>query len=270
MAGPSKPAQGTIERTLQAGHILMASGSARRSNRKLDLVSRLVIEGNTMRLNLFGLALIALVGFHAAAETADKEAPEGFTPLFNGKDLTGWQVNKGGKMEAWGAENGILYVQGGGGGWLMTEKEFDNFELRLEFKLPEKGNSGVAIRSAMEGNPAFDAGMEIQLIDDDWHEKNYRGFKPSQHCGSIYQIVAPAKGAREAQKPIGEWNQMHIVAKGRHITVDLNKVNIINANLDDYKQAEKEHPGMNHEKGHLGLQSHDGRVEFRNIYVKPL
>jgi Domain of Unknown Function (DUF1080) len=222
-----------------------------------------------MRFFASGLALLTLLGLATAERTADNEAPEGFVALFNGKDLTGWQVNKGGKMEAWGAENGVLYVQGGGGGWLMTEKEFGDFELRLEFKLPEKGNSGVAIRSALEGNPAFDAGMEIQLIDDDWHEKNYPGFKPSQHCGSIYQIVAP-KGGKEAQKPIGEWNQMRIVAKGRHITVDLNKTNIVDANLDDYKHAEKEHPGMNHEKGHLGLQSHDGRVEFRNIYAKPL
>jgi hypothetical protein len=223
-----------------------------------------------MRLGVIGLVFIIAIAFQRTARAADKEAPEGFAPLFNGKDLAGWQVNKGGKMEAWGAENGILYVQGGGGGWLMTGKEFANFELRLEFKLPERGNSGVAIRSALEGNPAFDAGMEIQLIDDDWHEKNYRGFKPSQHCGSIYQIVAPAKSAKEAQKPIGVWNEMRIVANGRHISVDLNKVNIVNANLDDHKEAEKEHPGMNHEKGHIGLQSHDGRVEFRNIYVKPL
>src|SRR5262249_42190821 len=74
-------------------------------------------------------------------------APEdkGFVPLFNGKDLAGWNINEGGNMAVWGAENGVLYANGRGGGWLMTEKEYDDFELRLDFKLPEKGNSGVAL-----------------------------------------------------------------------------------------------------------------------------
>src|SRR3954451_1204268 len=70
------------------------------------------------------------------------DPPAGFTALFNGKDLKGWKAT--GKMEVWGAENGVLYVKGGGGGWLMTEKEYSDFELRLEFKMPKKGNSGVA------------------------------------------------------------------------------------------------------------------------------
>jgi hypothetical protein len=202
-----------------------------------------------------------------AAQSADKDPPEGFETLFNGKDLTGWTVNKGGKMEAWGAENGILFVKGGGGGWLMTEKEYGDFELRLEFKLPEKGNSGVALRSAMEGNPAFDAGMEIQLLDDLWHRVNYQDLKVSQLTGSIYDIQGPST---DALKPVGAWNAMRIVAKGRQITIELNGVKTVDANLDHYKKKAKAHPGMLHEKGHLGLQSHDGRVEFRNLYVKPL
>ena len=57
------------------------------------------------------------------------EPPKGFEPLFNNKDLTGWKAT--GKMEVWGAEKGVLFVQGGGGGWLMTEKEYADYELRL-------------------------------------------------------------------------------------------------------------------------------------------
>lgn len=199
----------------------------------------------------------------------DNKPPEGFETLFNGKDLTGWKVNQGGKMEVWGADKGkgVLYVQGTGGGWLMTEKEYADFELRLEFKMPEKGNSGVALRSKMSGNPAFDAGMEIQLLDDEWHRIHYKGLKPTQLTGSIYGVVPPSK---DALKKVGEWNEMRIVAKGRKITITLNGEKIIDANLDDHKDQEKEHPGMKHAKGHLGLQSHDGRVEFRNIFVKPL
>src|SRR5579862_8047356 len=91
-----------------------------------------------------------------------EEAPAGFTSLFNGKDLTGWKVMNG-KMDVWGADNGLLFVDGRGGGWLMTEKEYDNFELRLEFKVPKMGNSGVALRSPLMGDPAY-VGMEIQIL----------------------------------------------------------------------------------------------------------
>jgi hypothetical protein len=198
-----------------------------------------------------------------ADETA---APEGFEALFNGKDLTGWKVNPDGKMSVWGAENGILYVNGKGGGWLLTEKEYADFELRLEFKIPEQGNSGVALRTPWKGHPQID-GMEIQILDDDWHKVNYKGLKPTQLTGSIYDVVPPS---HKALKPIGEWNKFRIVARGRQITVELNDVKIVAANLDQYQQRTNEHPGLLRTKGHLGLQSHDGRVEFRRLYVKTL
>jgi hypothetical protein len=193
------------------------------------------------------------------------DVPEGFTPLFNGKDLTGWKVH-GGKMEVWGAEKGLLFVQGSGGGWLMTEKEYGDFELRLEFKVPKMGNSGVALRAPLMGDPAYQ-GMEIQILDD----ANYKGLRDAQHTGSIYDVVPPTEAGLKANKPFGEWNTYKITAKGRKITVELNGVKATDANLDDYvKEHGKKHPGLSREKGHLGLQSHDGRVEFRNIYVKPL
>ncbi|HLJ96087.1 MAG TPA: DUF1080 domain-containing protein [Gemmataceae bacterium] len=216
----------------------------------------------------YGLLLVAALCGIEAAQSAAPEAPKGFEPLFNGKDLTGWHVNKGGKMSVWGAQNGILYVDGRGGGWLMTEKEYGDFELRLEFKVPPRGNSGVALRSPMEGDPAY-AGMEIQILDDQWHknDKNYKGLRPTQLTGAIYDVVPPGK---DATKPAGEWNQFDITAKGRHVTIVLNGTTIVDANLDDYKNRADRHPGLLREKGHLGLQSHDGRVEFRNLYVKPL
>jgi hypothetical protein len=98
-------------------------------------------------------------------------------------------------------------------------------------------------------------------------EKNYKGLKQTQRTGSIYGVVPPSK---DALKPAGEWNAFRIVAKGRQITVELNGTKVVDANLDDHKDKAKEHSGILREKGHLGLQSHDGRVEFRNIYVKPL
>jgi hypothetical protein len=207
------------------------------------------------------LTLTALLCLAGPAVPEEKPVPEGFTSLFNGKDLTGWKV-MGGKMEVWGAQDGILYVDGKGGGWLMTEKEYGDFELRLEFKVPKKGNSGVALRAPLMGDPAYQ-GMEIQILDD----ANYQGLRPAQHTGSIYDVVPPSK---DVTKPFGEWNTYKITAKGRQITVELNGTTIVDANLDDHKAAFEKHPGLKREKGHLGLQSHDGRVEFRNIYVKPL
>jgi hypothetical protein len=213
------------------------------------------------------LALLVLLTALAPALSDDKNVPQGFTPLFNGKDLKGWKVLDG-KMEVWKAENGLLVVDGSKGGWLMTEKEYADLELRLEFKLPEKGNSGVALRAPFEkGGRTSYLGMEIQLLDDVWHKANYKGLKPTQLTGSIYDVVPPSK---DALKPVGEWNRMTIVANGRRVSVELNGTKIVDANLDDHKDRVKEHPGLMREKGHLGLQSHDGRVEFRNLYVKEL
>jgi hypothetical protein len=211
------------------------------------------------------LASLSLIWFALPNVPAAGEAPPGFEPLFNGKDLTGWQVVNG-KKDAWSAENGLLVVKGQGGGWLMTEKEYADFELMLEYKLVEKGNSGVALRSPLGGRPSNTA-MEIQILDDAWHKVNYKGLKRTQLTGSIYDVVPPSV---EVTKPIGEWNQMRITAKGRHITVELNGTKIVDANLDDYKDRFEQHPGLLRTKGHLGLQSHNDRVEFRSLYVKPL
>jgi hypothetical protein len=200
-----------------------------------------------------------LLALAPAAFPRDKEIPEGFAPLFNGKDLTGWRVY-GGNMDLWGAADGVLFTRSGGGGWLMTEKEYGDFELRLEFKVPVHGNSGVALRAPLEGNVSY-SGMEIQIIDD----PGWEGLKPWQHTGSIYGVVPASK---QVNKPTGEWNTMRIVAQGRQVSVEVNGTRIVDANLDDYKDHAKEHPGILRQTGHLGLQSHDGRVEFRNVWVK--
>src|SRR5947208_17130280 len=106
-----------------------------------------------MRRIVLLFSLSALLCCLPGMRAADKDVPEGFEKLFNGKDLSGWKVNEGGKLDKWGAQDGLLFTKGGGGGWLMTEKEYTDFELRLEFKVPERGNSGVALRSALKGAP---------------------------------------------------------------------------------------------------------------------
>lgn len=205
------------------------------------------------------LAILACVLF---APPISADPPKGFTALFNGKDLTGWKAT--GDPKVWGADadKGIIFVTGGNGGYLMTEKEYGDFELQLEYKMPKMGNSGVGIRSPLKGDPAY-VGMEIQLLDD----ANWKGLKPVQQTGSIYGVVAAKK---INSKPFGEWNTMRIVAKGRKILVEHNGEVLVDADLDEQKAHFKEHPGLTREKGHIGFQSYNFRVEFRNIYLKAL
>lgn len=201
------------------------------------------------------ITAMVLAGVPASVET-----PEEYR-IFNGKDLTGWKVS-GGKNEAWGVEDGLLYTTGQAGGWLLTEKEYDDFEFLLEYKVPKGGNSGAALRTPPTGDPAY-VGMEIQILDD----PSYKGLRPSQHTGSIYDVVA---SENLKTNPPGEWNQMHIIAKGRQVTVKVNGITVVDANLDDHKERGDRHPGLLRAKGHVGVQSHGSRVEFRNLFVKPL
>ncbi len=201
-------------------------------------------------------AILALVFVPAQAE----DAPAGFTSLFNGKDLTGWKAT--GEAKAWGAEKGVIYVEKGGGGYLLTEKEYGDFELRVEYKMSKGANSGVALRTPKSGDPAY-VGMEIQLIDDEgWPGK----LADYQHTGSIYDVVPAAK---TNNKPIGEWNSIRIVCKGSKVTIELNGAVLVDADTGDAKDdTKKRHPGLAREKGHIGFQSYNTRVEFRNVFLK--
>lgn len=211
----------------------------------------------------FCLALLSLSLLTLPQFAEEPKPPKGFSSLFNGKDLSGWKVH-GGKLASWGAAEGILFTQGRGGGWLMTEKEYADFELTLEFKVPKGGNSGIALRSPMMGDPAY-SGMEIQVIDD----KGWPGrLQPWQQSGSIYDVVPASK---IATKSAGEWNKCRILCKGRQVTVELNGEKVVDVNLDDYKEKHgKKHPGILRDKGHIGVQEHGGRVEFRNIFLREL
>jgi hypothetical protein len=213
------------------------------------------------RLALLTVAALA-TGF-ISADDKKPSVPEGFTALFNGKDLAGWKPT--GKADVWAVEDGAIVCKGGGGGYLLTEKEYGDFEFRCEYRWgKEGGNSGVALRTPEKGDPAY-AGMEIQLIDDEgWPGK----LADYQHTGSIYD-VQPAKPA--VNKKIGEWNTVKITCKGRKVTIEQNGKELVNANLDDYKEkADKNHPGLKRDKGYIGFQSYNIRVEFRNIVIKEL
>jgi hypothetical protein len=198
------------------------------------------------------------------ASPSTRPAPdaEGFVALFNGKDLQGWM----GDTKGYVAENGTLICKPGGR--VLTAKEYSDFVLRFEFKLTPGSNNGLAIRAPLIGHTSY-AGMELQILDDT--AERYKNLKPYQYHGSIYGVVASKRGH---QKPVGEWNFQEVIAKGRQITVKLNGVTIVDADLDEAstpKTADgRAHPGLKRTKGHIGFLGHGSRVEFRNIRIKEL
>jgi hypothetical protein len=183
--------------------------------------------------------------------------------LFNGKDLSGWEL-VGAEEGSWKVDQGILYTEGKGGGWLSTIREFGNFKLDLEFRVPPDGNSGVFLRAPQEGNPAY-AGMEIQVLDD--YGPKYADLKPWQYTGSIYGLQSPSQ--RVTKQP-DQWQKMEIICDGPEVQVTLNGVMIIDSNLIDYMDKADKHPGIKRRKGHIGLQSHSSKIEYRNIRIKEL
>lgn len=209
--------------------------------------------------------VMASPALRAGAERGEKKE-EGFRPLFNGVDLKGWKEYEG-KPGNWVVEKDMLICKGQGGGWLGTEKDYDNFELRLEYRLLPAGNSGVYLRAPEKGWISR-LGMEIQILDDA-HPK-YAKLKDWQYCGALYHVVGPSV---KVTRPAGEWNEMRIRANGRQVTVTLNGKKIVDANLDKALEdpaIAKEHPGLKRTTGKIGLQSHSERVEFRNIRVREL
>jgi hypothetical protein len=201
---------------------------------------------------------LAIVGLLAAPLAATQ-----WQELFNGKDLTGWQA-VGGPLSSWKVEDGMLFCSGGGGGWLSSTREYANFEIEVEFRVPPGGNSGVFLRAPHEGNPAF-AGMEIQILDDAAPE--YAKLQPYQYCGSLYGVSAPKT---RVSKPAGQWQKLAIKCEGRRVQASLNGTPIVDANLDAHQDKESEHPGIKRTKGFVGLQNHGTRLDFRNVRLREL
>ncbi|MDX2035811.1 MAG: DUF1080 domain-containing protein [Isosphaeraceae bacterium] len=184
--------------------------------------------------------------------------------LFDGRTLDGWQ-RFGGKAEAWAVESGLLVSKGEGGGWVGTTKEYADFELTLEFRMTPESNSGVYLRAPADVSHISRTGLEIQLLDE--KHPRYAEIKAWQRTGAIYHVAAPKA---DRLKPTGEWNRMKITAKGPLIVIELNGGVIVDDRLDGHPELEKEHTGLKRATGRIGLQSHNGRVEFRDLRIREL
>jgi hypothetical protein len=209
---------------------------------------------------LLGFALIGI----GLASRADEGDEAGFFALFDGRGLTGWKTF-GGEPDTWKAEHALLVGTGKGGGWLGTRRDYADFVLRLEFKLTPESNSGVYLRAPADTSHISRTGLEIQLLDE--YHARYRDIQPWQRTGSIYHVAAALPGHL---KTSGQWNSMEIRAEGPHVVILLNGVKVVDDQLDSHPELEKEHPGLKRISGRIGLQTHNGRVEFRNVQIKEL
>lgn len=198
-----------------------------------------------------------------AAAILKKKSGDGFVAIFNGKDLTGWK----GATDSYEVVDGVIRGKSGKGGTMFTEKEYADFVVRLEFKLPPAGNNGLAIRYPGEGNAHLDGFTEIQILDSE-HEK-YKTIDPRQAHGSVYGIIPAARGYL---RPVGEWNYQEVTVKGPHVVVELNGSKILDGDVSTVKEVmgNKDYPGRTRTSGFFGFAGHSDPVEFRNVEIKEL
>ena len=190
-------------------------------------------------------------------------AEPGFVSLFDGDSLAGWKL-LGKTGGGYYVRDGKIVCPRGGGGNLLSEKQYADFILRFEFKLEEGSNNGLAIRSPLQAsNLAYD-GMELQIIDNS--AERYRDIHPWQKHGALYHVFPAETGFL---RPTGEWNSQEVVVKGRRITVVLNGHSILDADLDTVTDPEilAKHPGLQRSSGHIGFLGHEEPIEFRNIRI---
>lgn len=196
---------------------------------------------------------ILLMAVMAVSVTAAQKS------LFNGKDLSGWKVYG---TEKWYVEDGLLICESGPDkayGYLATEKHYKDFELELEFKQEANGNSGVFIRSTIEGTKI--SGWQVEVAQT-------RTSLEGDATGGIYEsygrgwLIKPEM-EKDKNLKMGDWNKMKIRVQGDRVTTWLNGVEMVD--LTDEKIGQ----GI----GSIALQIHDGggiKVKWRNLQIKEL
>ena len=226
---------------------------------------------------LFGACAI-LFGCGAATRTLPSlsadEQNAGWKLLFDGQTFTGWRGYKmPGVPKGWKAtKQGEMYFKPKGGGDLMTVDQYGDFELQLEWKISEGGNSGIFFWVTEDHNYSWETGPEMQVLDNQKHKD---GVDPSTSAGANYALHAPEQNVA---RPAGEYNQVRLAVKGTHIEHWLNGVKIVEyeigspdweARVAKSKFATMSGYGRNRQ-GHIVLQDHGDKVWYRNIRIRPL
>lgn len=234
----------------------------------------------TLTIKSFCICIITFVVMQPATAQnilTSKEQKAGWQLLFDGKTTGGWhsylQTNAG---SCWQVTDGTLQLnpQTEPQIDILTDKEYENFDLSLEWKIAEAGNSGIifSVHEAPEFHNTFETGMEMQVLDDAKAEDN----KYINHlAGSLYDLKTPSK---KVVKPAGEWNLVRIKKQDGHLTYWLNNSQIVDIVIGsaEWKQLLDKSKFKTwkgyaaYPKGHIALQTHGSVVAYRNIKIKEL
>jgi hypothetical protein len=219
-----------------------------------------------MKKILFVIFAFIVISYAAKAQTVS---------LFDGKSTNGWHSYLKSGPGAWKVVDGVLQLDPAapGQGDLITDSEYENFDLKLEWNIAEGGNSGIIF--GVHEDPSFDAtyltGIEMQILDDAKAEDN----KLATHrAAALYDMKAPSTPA----KPAGEWNKVEIKKLNGHLTFWLNGKKVIETQIGSpewqdmlNKSKFKTWKGFAaYPKGHIALQDHGAVVSFKNITIKEL
>jgi hypothetical protein len=201
-------------------------------------------------------------------QLTDAEKAEGWQLLFNGSDVSGWKCNNGKPPADTVLEDGTLVPYKSGGYVLIYDKQFADFILKCEVKMPEHCNSGVFFRIGDPKDPV-QTGFEVQVLNNDGVSRN--------SWGSIYDLVAPSKNNL---KPTGQWNSIVITCRGPHITVETNGEEVSKINCDEWTEPGTRLDGSKHKfrkaikdfprQGYLGFQDHGAKVWYKNVKILEL
>jgi hypothetical protein len=238
-----------------------------------------------MKRGLFALAaclgtFVGLVGLACGEEVkpnmltaAEKKA--GWKLLFDGKTTKGWRgYQKTAVPAAWSVQDGTLALAGKQdnveGGDLVTTDQYDSFELSLEWRVSEGGNSGVIYHVQETEDRPWKTGPEMQVLDN---RKHPDGASPLTAAGSCYGLYPAAK---DVTRPVGEWNVARLLIDGSHVEHWLNGQNLLSyeKNSNDWNAkvaASKFKAFANFGKparGFIDLQDHNAPVAFRNIKLR--
>jgi hypothetical protein len=223
------------------------------------------------------IILTAMFSYGAASAQQNKK---GWVKLFDGKTTNGWHTyGKSTIGNGWKAENGTLHLdpkaKQNDGGDLVTDKEYSNFHLKLEWKVAPKSNSGILLfvkEDPAKYHQTYSTGLEMQVLDNEGHPDG----KITKHrAGDLYDLV---KSSSEPVKPVGQWNKVDVISNNGKLEFLLNGVKIVTTNLWDEnwknliagsKFAKWENFGT-FKSGKIALQDHGDEVWYRNISIKEL
>lgn len=224
----------------------------------------------------YSLLIIALL-FACKKQESQQPQTTDWISLFDGSSKTGWHVyNHTSDGSAWIIDDGAIHLDPSrsGRGDLVTDEEFENFELELEWKIDSCGNSGIMFNvvESPEYQYTFLTGPEMQVLDNACHpDSQYE----KHRAGDLYDLIA---SSANVVKPAGEWNKVRIISNNGQVEFWLNDVNVVKFTMhtpewDAMVAASKfkDMPAFGKaRKGRIAIQDHDDKVWYRNIRIRKL